>query len=178
MNFDESDLFAVLGIAGVGALYQAAGLRGNLSEKWSTRVGLAEAALAERATTEALRLQEETSELISTSPPRLATVDPSPLARRAAEFQKTLVMGKRLPGHLRWLLRLCPAAIATAATFLLAVIVLFLNHDEIVDSEILRIGGLVLGGLALLSGTILLGAYIYLDQALSGAEIRSQEEVG
>jgi hypothetical protein len=177
LNFDQSDLFAVLGVAGVGALYHAAGLRGNFSEKWSTRVDLAEAALAERATTEALRLQEEIAGLISTSPPRLATVDPSPLAKRAAEFQKTLIVGNRLPSYLRWLLRLCPIAIATAVAFLLAVIALFFNHDEIISSEILRIGGLVLGGLSLLSGAILLGAYIYLDQALSGAEIRSHEEV-
>lgn len=177
MSFDEIDLFAVLGVAGVGALYHAAGLRGNFSEKWSTRVGLAEAALAERATNEALGLQEEISELISTSPPRLATVDPSPLAHGTSEFQKTLIIGNRLPRYLRWLLRLCPAAIATAAAFLIAVVGLFLNHDEIVHSEVLRIGGLILGGLALLSGAILLCAYIYLDQALSGAEIRSQEEV-
>jgi hypothetical protein len=177
LNLDHGELFAVLGVAGVAALYRAATMRGDLSEQWSTRVEVAEAGLADRATTEALKLQDEIADLIGSEPPRLATVDPAPLAHRAADFQKTLIIGNRLPMYFQWLLRLGPAAIGIAAAFLLALAAVFLDNAEIVMSELLRVGGIVLGIAAVVLGLILFAAFIFLNQRLSGAEIRSSEEV-
>jgi len=180
LNLDHGELFAVLGVAGVAALYRAATMRGDLSEQWSTRVEVAEAGLADRATTEALRLQDEIADLIgsgSSSPPRLATVDPTPLAHRAADFQKTLITGNRLPMYFRWLLRLGPAAIGIAAAFLVALAAVFLDNSELVMSALLRIGGIVLGITTVVLGLVLFAAFIFLNQRLSGAEIRSSEEV-
>ena len=169
----------MLGVAGVTGLYQAATMRGDISEKWSQRVELAEAGLANRATIEALKLQDEIAGLIGTggSPPLLATVDPNPLAHRASDFQKTLLAGNRLPGNYRWLLRLGPIAVVIATVFLVAVAATFLDDSEMVSSGVLRIGGIVLGLVAVASGLVLFGAIVVLNQRLSGAEIRSQEEV-
>lgn len=94
----------MLAIAGVGALWKAASLRGDLGKEWTPRVEDAEVGLADRATREALRLQDEITELIgsgASSLPRLATVDPAPLANRAKEFQKTLTVGARVPRDFR-----------------------------------------------------------------------------
>lgn len=180
MNLDHGELFAVLGVAGVAALFRAATMRGDLSERWTTRVEVAEAGLAERATNEALMLQDEIAGLIgagSSSPPLLATVDPNPLAHRAADFQKTLIVGNRLPAYFRWLLRLGPAAIVIASFFILSLAAVFLNNSELIESGLLRVGGIVLGITAVFFGLLLFAAFIFLNQKLSGAEIRSSEEV-
>lgn len=155
-------------------------MRGDVSEKWTQRVELAEAGLADRATSEALKLQDEIAELIgvgSTSPPLLATVDPNPLARRAADFQKTLLVGNRLPGYFRWLLRLGPIAVGIVAIYLIAVAATFLDNSELVSSGLLRVGGIVLGLGAVICGLLLFAAIILLNQRLAGAEIRANEAV-
>ncbi|HSC20915.1 MAG TPA: hypothetical protein VLC07_04225 [Solirubrobacterales bacterium] len=139
----------------------------------------AEAALANRATNEAIALQREIADLVgsrSSSLPRLATVDAAPLAERAAEFQKTLKVGSRVPNDFRWLLRLGPIAVGIAVLFLLGIAAVFLDNSELLTSAVLRAAGIVVGLLAVVLGALLLTAYVVLNQRLSGAEIRGGEE--
>jgi hypothetical protein len=181
LNFDHSEAFAVLAISGVGALWKAASLRGDLGKDWTPRVEDAEVGLADRATREALCLQDEITELIgsgASSLPRLATVDPAPLAHRAGEFQRTLTVGARVPRDFRWFLRLGPFMIVVATAFLLGLAAVFVNSSELLSSDPLKIAGLALDGAAVFSGLILIVAYVLLNQRLSGAEMRSKEPPG
>lgn len=177
MKLDNAELFAVFGVAGVAAFFQAASMRGDLAQKWKTRVDLMEAGLTNRATNEALALQDEIGDRIGSagsSPPQLATADPAPLARRAADLQKTLVMIDRLPTYFIWLLRLGNFAIAICSAFLIALAAVFLDNAEILGSDLLRLGGLFLGALAVGLGLLLFILYAFLNQRLSGAELRGE----
>lgn len=178
MNWDHSEAFAVLAIAGVGAVWKAASLRGDLGKDWTPRVETAEAGLADRATAEAVGIQAEITEMIGSGAgklPRLATANPAPLARRAAELQKTLRIGALRIGDFQWLLRLGPLMTATAIAFLLGLACVFLDSSELLVSRPLRVLGIVLAAASVLVGLILVAAYVWLNQRLSGAEIRSQE---
>jgi hypothetical protein len=178
LNWDHSEAFAVLAIAGVGALWKAASLRGDLSNEWTPRVATAEAGLAERATGEALAMQREITEMIGSGSgqlPRLATVDPTPLADRAAELQKTLRIGARVPSDFSWFLRLGPLMILAAVSFLLGLAAVFADSADLLALAALRIAGLILGGASFASGLLLVLAYVLLNQRLSGAEIRARE---
>jgi hypothetical protein len=178
LNWDHSEVFAVLAVAGVGALWKAASLRADLGKDWTSRVATAEAGLADRATSEALSMQRQITEMIGSGSgklPRLATVDATPLAGQAGELQKTLQIGARVPRDLKWCLRLGPLMTAAAITFLLGLGAVFLDSSELLTSGPLRIVGLVFEAAALLSGLVLIAAYVILNQRLSGAEIRSQE---
>jgi hypothetical protein len=179
LNLDHAELFAVLGVAGIGGLWKAATLRGDMREKWAPRVADAEAGLADRATTEAVAMQSEIADVIGSRPgalPRLATLDAAPLAKQAAEFQKTLTMGSRVPNDFRRLLRLGPFAVAFAVFFLFGLAAVFVDNSELLTSPILRVGGLVVGLGAAGLGVLLLSAYVVLNQRLSGAEIRADED--
>jgi hypothetical protein len=178
LNWDNSELFAVLAISGLGALWKAASLRGDLGKDWTPRIRTAEAGLAERATAEALAMQQEISNLIGSGAgqiPRLATVDPSPLAERAGDLQKTLRVGVRVPNDFKWFMRLGPLMIGAAVVFLIGLAAAFLDSSELLKSTVLRTGGVLLGGTAGVFGLLLITAYVLLNQRLSGAEIRSQE---
>lgn len=178
MNWDNSELFAVLAVSGITALWKAASLRGDLGKDWKPRIGTAEAGLAERATAEALLMQQEIATLLGSGAgqiPRLATVDPTPLAQRAGDLQETLRVGVRLPADFKWFLRLGPLMIGTAVTFLIGLAATFLDSSELVQSTGLRTAGVVIGAAAFLVGILLLAGYVVLNQRLSGAEIRSQE---
>jgi hypothetical protein len=180
LNLDHAELFAILGLAGIGALWKAATLRGDTREKWAPRVADAEAGMADRATTEAISMQREIAEVIGSSPgalPRLATFDAAPLAKRAAEFQKTLTVGSRVPSDFRWLLRLGPLAILIAVAFLLGLAAVFVDNSELLTSAVLRVGGLIVGMTAVGLGVLLVAGYVVLNQRLSGAEIRAGEEL-
>lgn len=168
----------MLAIAGVGALWKAASLRGDLGNDWTPRVDTAEAGLAERATGEALAMQREIAEMIGSGSgalPRLATVDPTPLAERAGELQKTLVVGARVPNDFKWFLRLGPLMVTAAIAFLLGLAAVFADSSELLISTPLRIAGVIAGAASLALGLMLLLAYVLLNQRLSGAEIRSRE---
>jgi hypothetical protein len=178
LNWDHAEVFAVLAVAGFGALWKAASLRGDLGNDWTPRVETAEAGLADRATGEALAMQREITEMIGSGSgklPRLATVDPRPLAERAGELQKTLIVGARVPSDFKWFLRLGPLSIIAAIVFLLGLAAVFADSSELVVVASLRIAGLILGGASFCSGLVLILAYVVLNQRLSGAEIRSRE---
>lgn len=179
MNWDHSEVFAVLAVSGLTALWKAASLRGDLGKDWTPRVDTAEAGLAERATAEALIMQQEISEMIGSGAgqiPRLATVDPAPLAKRAGELQKTLRAGARIPNDFKWFLRLGPLMIIASVIFLVGLAAVFADSSAILKSTPMRAGGLILGITALLAGLVLMVAYVVLNQRLSGAELRSREE--
>ncbi len=179
MNWDHSEVFAVLAVSGLTALWKAASLRGDLGKDWTPRVDTAEAGLAERATAEALVMQQEISEMIGSGAgqiPRLATVDPAPLAKRAGELQKTLRVGARIPNDFRWFLRLGPLMIVASVVFLIGLAAVFADSSAILISTPMRAGGLILDVAALLAGLVLMIAYVVLNQRLSGAELRSREE--
>lgn len=149
-----------------------------MREKWAPRVASAEAGLADRATTEAISMQSKIAEVIGSQPgvlPRLATFDAGTLAKRAAEFQKTLTVGSRVPNDFRWLLRLGPLAISIAVTFLLGLAAVFVDNSELWSSAALRVGGLIVGLTAVGLGILLVAGYVLLNQRLSGAEIRGEE---
>ena len=126
-----------------------------------------------------MHLQAEITEMIgsgSGSLPRLATVDPRPLLERAEEFKKTLVTGARVPKDFDWFLRLGPIMVAAAAAFLLGLAAIFLDSSELLSSKILDVAGIVLCRASFVAGLFLVCAYFFLNQRLSGAELRSQEE--
>lgn len=178
MNWDHTEVFAVLAVAGVGALWKAASLRGDLGKDWTPRANTAEAGLAERATAEALLMQQEISELIGSGAgqiPRLATVNPAPLAQRAGDLQKTLRVGARIPDDFKWLLRLGPLMISAAVAFLIGLAAVFLDSSLLLHSTFLRTAGISVGVAAVLFGLLLIVAYVLLNQRLSGAEMRSRD---
>jgi hypothetical protein len=179
LNWDHSEVFAVLAVAGVGAFWKAASLRGDLGKEWNPRVEDTEIALADRATIEAVRLQAEITEMIGSgegSLPRLATVDPHPLLERAEDFKKTLLIGARVPRDLTWFLHLGEIMAAAAVAFLLGLAAIFCDSSELLSGDVLRVAGIVLCGLSVVVGLFLGGSYFVLNQRLSGAELRGQED--
>lgn len=179
MNLEHAELFAVLAVAGIGGLWKAATFRADARETWAPRIADAEAALANRATSEAIAMQREIADLVgsrSSSLPRLANVDAAPLSKRAEEFQKTLKIGSRVPKDFQWLLRLGPMAVGISVLFLLAIAAVFADNSELFTSALLRVAGIAVGLVAVSLGVLLLAAYVALNQRLSGAEIRGGEE--
>lgn len=181
MNLDQAEVFVALAIAGIAALWKAGTLRGDMRKEWSTRVEDAEIGLADRATRELLAMQREIADLIGSGPgslPRLATVDPGRLANRTNDFQRTLTMASRLPGDFRQLLRLGPTLVFATAAFLVGLAGVFVDNSELMSTDLLRVGGLVVGGLGVAIGLGALTAWLMLHQRLSGAEMRASESVG
>lgn len=180
MNLDHAEVFTALAVAGVAGLWRAASLRADVRKEWSPRVEDAQIGLADRATRELLAMQNEITNLVGGGAsllPRLATVDPAPLAKQASGFQKTLAAGSRLAGDFRWLLRIGPLLVVATAAFLLGVAGVFVDNSDLARSSLLRIGGLGLGGFGIVLGFALLAAYVILNQRLSGAEMRGLEDI-
>lgn len=179
MNLDHAEVFVALAIPGVAALWRAASLRGDMRKEWATRVEDAEVGLADRAINELLEMQQEIATLVGSGPtslPRLATVDPGGLVSHIRDFQKTMVAASRLKAYFRWLLRVGPVLIAAAILFLVGIAALFANNSELASSEVLRVGGLVIGILGGSLGLMGLVAWVFLHFRLSGAELRATEK--
>jgi hypothetical protein len=181
VNLDHAEVFAALAIAGVAAIWRAASLQGEISKEWSERVTDTKVALEDRATTELLEMQAAITRLFgagSGSPPRLATLDPGLLSEKASAFQKTLAISSRLERNFQLLLRVGPLLVIASAAFLVGVAAIYLDNSDLAPSQILRVGGEIIGGVGVAFGVLLLIAYVVLNQRLSGAEIRGRETVG
>jgi len=178
VNLDNAEVFAALAIAGVAALWRAGSLQGEISKEWTERVEDTKVALEDRATTELLDIQAHITQIFGAgtgSPPKLATHDPGLLSEKASAFQKTLAVSSRLGRDFRLLLGVGPLLILASAIFLAGLAATYIDNSELVTSQILRVGGEVVGGLGFCLGAILMVAYVVLNQRLSGAEIRGNE---
>jgi hypothetical protein len=152
LNLDHAEVFAALAVPGFGAIWRGASLRGDIRKEWAPRVEDAEVALADRATQELVAMQQEIAGIVGSGPtavPRLATADPTPLANRAREFQKTLEIRRHLPADFRRLQSLGPFLVLAALIFLIGLAAVFVDSSELATSDLIRIGGLVVGGLGL-----------------------------
>jgi hypothetical protein len=178
VTLDHAEVFAALAIAGVAALWRAASLRGEISKEWVERLADAKVALEDRATTELLEMQAEITRIFgagSGSPPRLATHDPGLLSAKAAAFQKTLAISSRLERDFRLLLSIGPLLTAASTAFLAGIAATYVDNSKLATSEILRLGGMAVGGAGIALGVLLVIAYVVLNQRLSGAEIRGRD---
>jgi hypothetical protein len=178
VKLDHAEVFAALAIAGVAALWRAASLQGEISKEWSERVEDTKVALEDRATTELLEMQAEITRIFgagSGSPPRLATHDPGLLSEKASAFQKTLATSSRLERNFKLLLGIGPLLIVASAAFLIGVAATYVDNSDLASSQILRVGGEIVGGAGVALGALLMIAYVVLNQRLSGAEIRGKE---
>jgi hypothetical protein len=181
VNLDHAEVFAALAIPGVAGLWRSASLQHEISKEWSDRVDDTKIALEDRATTELLEMQEEITRIFgagSGSPPKLATHDPGLLSEKAGAFQKTLAMSSRLKRDYQLLLRIGPLLILASAAFLAGLAATFMDNSELVTSQLLRVGGEIIGGVGIVLGILLLFAWVVLNQRLSKAELRSQEGPG
>jgi hypothetical protein len=161
-----------------GALWKAASLRGDVNRSWSRRVDAATAALTDRAIDELQALRRETDRLLGdpdeASPPVLATVDPTPLVRRAEAVASYADTRDRLDSHLRRLLRVAPLLVPSLVVLIMSVVLLTLYFSDIAHFGGVRIAGLATLGVGGLPAVGLFGIYLHAQHRLSGAELMGE----
>lgn len=164
----------------IGALWKTARLRGEANKDWSSRVSAAEAGLTERAIRQLTVLRSKTDELVGVSgapfDPMSATADPAPLLKLAKSFERCMFARRRAQQFFGALLMLGYFARWALFALLPCVILIALHFAQVLPLR--GFFGWVIGvaGLAMLTGSGVLGAHFYLQDKLTDAEILSQKK--
>lgn len=167
----------------LGVLWKSSHLRGDVGARWSSRVGLAVASLTERAANALLVLNDTIASrlggLSEPFDPWTLVTDPSELVEATSCFQTALKDRDRLR---RWhgsQVRAAPYAIALSTMLVLVTALqsLYLLRTFGRASSAGFRWALITMWIVLGVGGFALGArYIYLEQRISGAELRSKKD--
>jgi len=171
-------LGAALLIPGIVALWRAASLRGDLSQRWIDRVDLVLTGLSEKAADELLQIQLMASDVVG-SPgardPLQIVGDPSALRSRLKRFVAMLRARDRVKPRLALLLRIGPAFLLIVPFYLAGILLAFSYLGELHSVRWAAVAAkyVILAALALM--ILLFIAYAYLQHQLSKAETLVKE---
>jgi hypothetical protein len=161
-----------------GALWRAGALRGELNRDWASRVNAATTALTDRTIDELNALRRDTDQLLgpenAEDPPNLASVDPSPLVKRAVEAAGYYVARRKLVKYFDRLLWIAPLLVPDVLLLMVSDVALSLYCANIVHRAALLVIGLAALGLGVVAGILLAGLYLVTEHKLAGAEIQAQ----
>lgn len=157
------------------AIFKAANLRGDVNNKWSSRVDLAVVALDEKTVVELRELRDEINEVLpepdAPFDPAQAIVDPAPLSarvERTAEYYERRVGMERNLDRVRRLGRVFVTSLSMIAV---GVVPLTVYYSDLLEWEWMRWAGLALLGVGLVALISAATVYIVCVDRLSGAEI-------
>ncbi len=175
-------LIVALLAPGVAALWKAASLRGDISEKWNNRVDVTFAGLSERAVQELFALRTEINDLLIGSAdgdfdPLKVVVDPSKLSGHVSKFQKCIQVRSKLRKRFEHLLKLGPIAVGIVGVYLIGVATVAAYYTELYRHWWLGRAGIILSSADIVAGMAVIADYAYLQHRLSSAEILSGEEM-
>lgn len=178
MSLDAGEQAAIIGVgatvllAAVGAVFKASSLRGDINNKWTRRVSLAVAGLDDKALSELRRLRDDVEgTLADRFDPAQALADPAPLSRRAETTVKFHKARTQMQRDFRHLLQICPILLGGLGAVVVAAPALTVYYAELWQPAALRIGGLILAGLAILVLVVIGIVYAVLQHRLASAEI-------
>ena len=167
-----------LWVPGLIGLWKAASLRGEIFNRWNTRVGLAFNGLSQRAADDLLRIQGIITELVGSagSPfdPLKVVEDPSALREPMERFQDLLKVRDKLRPQFSALLSVGPVLLAVIPVYLTGVAV---ATTYVAELHHLRGPTIICDyaiGLAILALIVTFTVYAYLQQHLASAEITAQ----
>lgn len=164
-------------LAGLGAAaWKAAGMRGDINEKWATRVDVLQSGLSEGAIRELTGLRTRIEELLGRDnfDPLSAIVDPAVLLQSVRKFEKILRIRRRVERHFEWLLRLGNILVVSLLSMILGVIVLALVFSNVLELSHQLTFGIVCLAIGVVSCVGCFIMYWTLQNKLSGAEILAQ----
>lgn len=166
-------------LLGLGAaLWKTGALRGDINREWASRVNAATSALTDRTIDELNALRRETDRLLGSpdaeDPPVLASVDPTPLVRRATTAADYHKARRKLNGHFQRLLKIAPLLIPAVVLLGISDIALCLYFAKIAHVRSLLVGGLGSLGIGSIAGGLLFAAYLITEHRLAGAELLAQ----
>jgi hypothetical protein len=157
------------------AIFKAANLRGDTSNKWSTRVDIAVVALDEKIVSELSELRDEAEDVLApvNAPfdPAQAIVDPSPLSERVGRTAKYYAARVRMKNDLVRVRRLGRVFVMSLSMLALAIVPLTLYYADLVRWDPSWWAGVILGALGLVGLIVATFIYIVCVDRLSGAEI-------
>jgi hypothetical protein len=181
LSLSPGDQATIIGVGvavllGVGAgIFKASGLRGDLNSKWKRRVTLAISVLNEKAVEELRLLRIQINGILPPQPsdfdPSDVITDPAPLVKRADKAAQYYRASTGMERNFVWLRHLCPALVAALSATELSTVSLTAYYSELAHLTWVRVGGLILLGVAVLVLVISVMSYAILQHRLSGAEI-------
>src|SRR5438874_9036827 len=175
MESGSSDHLGILALAVVcllpalGAAWKAASWRGDIFNKWSSRVDFAHAGLNERANAELVALQEALTDALGARgefDPDSVAADPDPLVEHANRCAKLLKARDKVRGRFRRLRQLGPVLIPTVAAYLLGWGAATLYFTDVVERSWLKLVGFIVGGIAIAVAVAVFCLYAYFEAKL------------
>ena len=184
MSISGGDQAAIIGVGSAvvlvlaGGLVKAASLRGDMNQKWSSRIDLAAVALDEKTVFELKQLRDEIDTVMPADDalfePGQAIADPSPLSARVEKTAKFYRARVRMEKDLRRLVGLGRVAVGALTGLIIAVLFLTLHYAELSGWRWMRWAGFGLGTVA----TVILIAvglvYTVCVDQLSSSEILAE----
>jgi hypothetical protein len=184
LSISGGDQAAIIGVGSAvvlvlaGGLVKAASLRGDMNQKWSSRIDLAAVALDEKTVFELKQLRDEIDTVMPADDalfePGQAIADPSPLSARVEKTAKFYRARVRMEKDLRRLVGLGRVAVGALTGLIIAVLFLTLHYAELSGWRWMRWAGFGLGTVA----TVILIAvglvYTVCVDQLSSSEILAE----
>ncbi|MCW3047310.1 MAG: hypothetical protein JWO74_1594 [Solirubrobacterales bacterium] len=182
----QPDHLGTLGLAvacllpALPAGWKAAGLRGDIFQKWAERVDVAHAGLTERAKDELLNLQAEIANALGgpgrSFSPAEVIADPVPLVDGAKRCADILRARDKLHARFRRHRRLGRLLLGVVAVYVLGWIVATLHYSDVVYPTWVGITGIAVAGSAVFAGVLVFIVYATCESQLARAEELSAGE--
>lgn len=159
-----------------GGIWRASSLRGDINARWRKRVDFAVARIDELIVNELRILRDEIDVLLpgpGNFDPALVVADPVSLSERAGHVAKLDKIRKRMESDLSRSRAVGPVLIFALIALALGTIGATAYYGELVDGGLVRIFGLALIGLGVVSLTLATAIYAFFQNRLSAGEIEA-----